>query len=481
MPSWNELKPEERQAIFLKGKQRLIEFSIITNRQYRPNWHHDIIAEKLEAVERGELKRLMIFMPPRSGKSQLTTINFPAWYLGRRPQKEIITISYSGELAVDFGSKTRDLVDNEIYQLIFNVRLKEDEQAKGKWRTTHGGSYISVGVGGAITGRGADVLLIDDPIKNREEADSEVYRNKVWGFYTSTAYTRLNPQAAIIVILTRWHLDDLAGRLLKAQSEGGDQWEVIEFPAIALADEKYRLRGEALWKDRYSLETLAKIRKTIGIYDWSALYQQKPILIENQEFKPHWFKKRTIDDVLRLETRSFITVDTAISEKASADFTGIVRNFVDRENKWNIRVKRLRVNPKELIDTLFQLNDQDKPEKIGIEKTIYLQALKPFLDDEMRKRNKFLPIVELEHYQTAKETRIRGLIPRYDSYSIFHIENECTDLEDELLSFPKGAHDDVLDALAYQLQIAEAPIGEREAAQRIEENRIERFRNDMGV
>src|SRR6185295_10191512 len=142
---------------------------------------------------------------------------------------------------------------------------------------------------------------------------------------------------------------------------------------------------------------------------------------------------------------------------ASADYTGIVRNYVDRENKWNLKAYRMKVSPTELIDLVFTLYQQDRPEKIGIEKTIYLQALKPFLDEEQRKRNIFLPIVELDHKQVHKETRIRGLIPRYESGSVYHIKEECRDLEEELLTFPKAINDDVMDALAYQLQVAEAP------------------------
>ncbi len=467
---------EEQKKIAQAGRYDLIDFSIITNRQYKPNWHHNQIAEKLEAVEAGKLKRLMIFMPPRAGKSQLATINFPAWYLGRNPDKEVITVSYSGELALDFGSKTRDLVRDEVYNLIFNLSLREDEKAKGKWRTKQGGYYISMGIGGTITGRGADILLIDDPIKNREEAESEVYRNKVWDFYTSTAYTRLNPGGAVIIILTRWHLDDLAGRLLKKERQN---WEVIEFPAIAIKDEKYRKQGEPLWPSRYSLEEYEKTKETIGIINWNALYQQRPILSENQEFKPYWFKYRTQEELNILETRNFITIDTAISKKASADYTGICRNFVDKENKWNIKTNKLRINPKELIDLLFTLYEKDRPEKIGIEKTIYLQAIKPFLDDEMRKRNKFLPIVELLHNQIQKETRIRGIIPRYESGSIIHIENECGDLEEEALSFPLGAHDDVLDSLAYQVQIAESPIGNEAIRRKILQNRARRTKNEL--
>ena len=472
---------EEQKKICQAGRYSLIDFSIITNKKYQPNWHHEVIAKHLEAVEYGKIKRLMIFMPPRAGKSQLATINFPAWYLGRNADKEIITVSYSGDLAFDFGGTSIKIgLMDEIYSLVFpGVSLKPDEKSRGHWKTTEGGSYISVGVGGAITGRGADILLLDDPIKNREEAESEVYRNKVWDFYTSTAYTRLNPGGAIIVILTRWHLDDLAGRLLKAQQEGGEQWEVIEFPAIALEDEQYRKKGEPLWKDRFSLEELEQKKKAIGSLNWSALYQQRPILSEDQEFKERWFKYRDWDEITRLETRNFLTIDTAISKKASADYTGICRNFVDRENKWNLKVMRKRINPKELIDLIFSLYEQDRYEKIGIEKTIYLDAIKPFLDDEMRKRDKYLPIVELEHKSTAKETRIRALIPRYESGSIIHIKGECQELEEEAMTFPLGMNDDVIDATAYQTQIAESPVGNREELSRILQNRQENAKNEF--
>jgi len=436
----------------------LIDFSIIINKQYEPAWLHEEIASKLEAVERGEIKRLMLFVPPRHGKSQLASINFPAWYLGRHPEQEIITASYSGELAVDFGGKTREIISDQLFQYIFsNISLKPDEKAKAKWRTNKGGSYTSVGVGGSITGRGAHLLIIDDPLKNREEAESLTIRDKIWNWYTSTAYTRLEKDAKIVLIQTRWHLDDLAGRLIKAQFEGGDQWEIVNFPAIAIKDEPQRRQGDPLWAEKYSITDLQQIKATIGIYDWSALYQQEPILTEDQEFKPHWMQKRKWEDVKILNTRNFLTIDTAISEKASADFTGIIKNYVDKENKWNIKAEKLRINPKELIDRLFYWQEQDNFEKIGIEKTIYLQAIKSFLDEEMRKRNKFLPIIELQHCQTAKEVRIRGLIPRYESYSIYHIENECQELEYELMTFPKGLNDDVIDALAYQLQLAQAP------------------------
>lgn len=439
------------------AKNELIVFSGFTNIRYTPSWLHNEIAKQLERVERGEVKRLMLFVPPRHGKSELGSINFPAWYLGRHPEKEVIISSYSADLAQDFGYKTRNLVNAMTYQELFKTRLRDDSKSKAKWLTEEGGGYTAVGVGGAITGRGANILLIDDPFKNREEAESQVVRDKVWGWYTSTAYTRLEKDGAVILIMTRWHEDDLAGRLLKAQEDGGDKWEVVKFPAIALVDEPYRKSGDPLWEEKYNRDALLNIKGVIGSYDWSALYQQEPVSSESQEFKPMFFQYREMEQVKALETNNYLTIDTAISKEASADYTGFCLNFVDRENKWNLKAWRMKVSPIELIDMLFDLQDTHRLAAIGIERTIYLLAIKPFIDEEQRKRNKFLRIVPLLHNQIQKEVRIRGLLPRYESYSIFHIKGQCTDLEDEQISFPKGVHDDTLDATAYQLQIAQRP------------------------
>jgi hypothetical protein len=454
------LSPEELQVAIQmvneRAKEHLIDFCIANNPRYQPNWHHEVIADELEKAESNESEwdLLILCMPPRHGKSELATINFPAWYLGRNPLNNIITASYSSELALDFGGKTRDIVCDEPYQQIFGISLKQDDKSKAKWKTEQGGSYTSVGIGGAITGRGANVLIIDDPIKNHEEAESKLIRDKHWDWFTSTAHTRLEPKGKIILILTRWHLDDLAGRILN-HPELSKRVKLITFPAIATIDEQFRKRGEPLWKERYDLQALNNIKQTIGIYDWSSLYQQVPILSENQEFKQEWFKKRSLDEVLKLNTRNFLTVDTAYSQKDSANYIGFCENFVDKENKWNLIAYKMRLNPKEFTDYLFTLQEKRNFEAVGIEKTAYLAGLKPFIEEEQRKRNKFFTITELVHNQTQKEIRIRGLIPRYSSGSIYHID--CKDLEDELLTFPKSINDDVMDATAYQLQIAQQP------------------------
>ena len=442
--------------VIQRARQNLIDFEIATNPKYEPNWHHERIAKELEHIEMfgdRDYKILLVFEPPRHGKSQQVSIDFPAWYLGRNPGKEIITASYSGDLAQDFGGKTREKIQSEEYQYIFpEVVLKEDEKARGKWRTNNGGGYISVGVGGPITGRGANILVTDDPIKNREEAESEVYREKIWEWFSSTAFTRLEPKGVVIILMTRWHMDDLAGRIV-AHPDLSEMCKVISFPAMATRDGLHRKQGEELWKRKYPLEALIEIKKAVGPYDWSALYMGSPVLSEKQEFRPEWYKKIKEENVEKMNCRRILTIDTAISKKTQANFTGFCDNRINQENFWHLKAWRMKIGAEELVDTLFSLHESNHYEKIGIEKTAYLDGLKPFLDSEQRKRGKFLPIVELEHKQTSKEIRIRGLIPGYASGSVYHIENQCSDLEEEQMNFPVGMTDDILDAEAYQLQL----------------------------
>jgi hypothetical protein len=206
--------------------------------------HHRTIVDKLEAVERGALHRLILLCPPRHGKSLLATQMFPAWYLGRHPDRFVISASYGQELAHDFGRKVRNLVSDPLHEAVFpGCRLAEDSSSMRRFNTTTGGSYYAVGRGGPITGRGAHLLIIDDPLKDREEAQSETIRHGLHEWYSSVAYTRLQPGAAIVLIQTRWHQDDLAGWLLREQAEEG--WEVVSFPAIAERDEGFRRRRGA--------------------------------------------------------------------------------------------------------------------------------------------------------------------------------------------------------------------------------------------
>lgn len=454
-----KLTKEEKHALIEDfARKDLLGYAMAIDQSYIPNWHHEEIAEALMGVERGEINRLMIFAPPRHGKSRLSTEMFPTWYLGKHPDKEVITAAYSEGLATDFGRNARELVGEPLYKKIFGVSLRSDEKSKMKWRTSKGGTYTSVGIGGAITGRGANLFVIDDPIKSQEDAESLLARNKQWDWYRSVAYTRLMKGGAIVLTLTRWHTDDLAGRILEHAKYTGEKWNVIRYPAIAEEDEKHRQKGEALWKGEFPIERLKEIKRTTGSYIWSSLYQGNPITLESQTFKQTWFKYRDESEVDAMDTRNLLTIDTAVSQSERADFTGLCDNRVDKENKWNISAWRQRLTPIELVDLIFNLHEKNHYEKIGIEKTMMTQVMKPFLDQEMRKRDVFLPLVELKHGGVNKEARIRQLTARYESNSIYHIRGRCADLEEELITFPKSTNDDVSDATAYQDQIVESNI-----------------------
>lgn len=318
---------------------------------------------------------------------------------------------------------------------------------------------MSVGVGGAITGRGADIFLIDDPFKNRQDAESQVYRQAVWEWFTSTAYTRLEPSGAIILIMTRWHKDDLAGRLIAQQAAGGaEDWEVLSLPAIAQDDEIYRKSGEALWPERYTLVDLERIKNTIGLRDWASLYQQNPVIAETQEFSENDFRFFEESELEGKLLNFSITIDLAISKDEKADRTAIVVRGKDPRNpNWYIVETVVgRLDPLQVIDTIFSLYQTYRQRGsviVGIETVAYQKSLIYFLNEEMRKRGTFIHIIELKS-KDKKEERIRGLIPLFKTGTI-HLRRNQKDLMDELLTFPFGVHDDVVDALAFQIQMGE--------------------------
>lgn len=260
----------------------LIAFARATFPRYTPAPHHRLIAERLMAVERGDSDRLIITMPPRHGKSELASVRFPAWYLGRNPDRRIIATSYSAALAYRMSRQSRNIVGGPGWP--FPARLAADLAQVQQWDIAgQRGGYIAAGSGGPITGSGAHLLLIDDPIKNQEEADSATYRDSLWEWYTSTAYTRLEDRGAIVLVLTRWHHDDLAGRLLAAERAGGDAWDVLHLPAIAED-------GSALWPEKYDRPALDRIKIAVGARVFAALYQGQPSNDDTALIKREWWR-----------------------------------------------------------------------------------------------------------------------------------------------------------------------------------------------
>jgi len=466
------VSPKEAKAELARrelARRHLRQFAGYVYEDYIGGWHIDTLCQALDLVEQGVIRFLLIEAPPRHSKSVNVSQLFPAYLVGKDPNRSVIVASYSGDLATKHGRETRNLIQSKPYQNVFKTRLAPDSTAKSSWNTQKydadrsdwvnaRGAYNAAGVGGSITGKGAHVGIIDDSIKDRKEAESQLIRENVWAWFRSVFRTRLTPDGAIVVMGTRWHMDDLAGRIMEEEpwvdffdfmknGLGDAKWVRLRLMAIAEEDEEHRQAGEALWPERYPLPELEDIKRTIGPYEWEALYQQRPISSETQEFKPAWYRYRTHSEVEQLERKHrTLTIDSAASRSESADYTGLCDNLVDSEGYWNLKAWKQKIPPDQLIEQLFTLHLANKYDRIGIEEGMYLLVVKPFLDKEMRQRGIYLPIVPLKHKSTQKEVRIRGLIPHYASESVYHIEGECTELEFEQSVFPNGKHDDVVDA-----------------------------------
>lgn len=471
----NLSEQEQSAAIFndIATRGTFAEYCIAIDRTYQLEWFHAEIASKLqkgyERLMAGEDVRMMIFMPPRHGKSDMATQKFPSWVLGHDPTLPIMVASYSDELATDFGLKTRDIMQTPQYKMMYPTELRSDAKAKGKWYTKQGGGYISTGVGGSQTGRGFKIGIIDDPFKNREEADSPVVRDSRHSWYQSTFSTREEGNSMIVFILTRWHEDDLAGRVLtdvaqaKKAGEPYENWEIIQYKAIATEDDEHRKAGEALWPDKFSIEKLRAKRAVMGPFEFSALYQQNPIDEENRKFKRAWYKYRDYSEVEKLDTYNVMTIDPRGKDdvKSGNDNIGIIINFVDADGNWNIISRRIKLSAGGMVDMMFDYWQKYHLHKICIEDNQFTQGLKHSWEDQMTVRGVF-PYIELAKTGgVQKELRIESLVPRYERGTIYHVkineENTCEPLEEELDLFPKAPHDDVSDALAYQLDAASRP------------------------
>jgi hypothetical protein len=326
------LRTEHRKR---KCRDSLLEWSkeCMWDFGFSPAKHHVLLIEYLEKVISGEIDRLMVFMPPGSAKSTYVSELFPPFYFNKFPHTSIIGCSHTGELAERFGRRVR----NKILQKssILGYSLDESNRAASRWETTNGCEYFAAGVGGAITGRRADLALIDDPVKSREEAESELIREKTFEWYKSDLVTRLKPNSAIILIQTRWHLDDLGGKLIHEMEKGGDQWTIINLPAFAVADDPLkRSVGEVLWPEWENAEAIERKRKILGFRDFESLYQQNPQPPGGTYFLEADFLVNGLP-VLYPEWCDcvFATIDTGIKTGAKHDATGIIYFALNQYNE----------------------------------------------------------------------------------------------------------------------------------------------------
>lgn len=409
--------------------------------------HHALMAKKFEEIAQGKLKRLIINMPPRHTKSEFASNMLPAWFLGNYPNKKVIQCSNTAELAVGFGRKVRNLVDSEQYAKIFpNVSLRSDSKAAGRWATNHGGDYFAIGVGGTVTGKGADLLIIDDPHSEQEarlaQGDPTVF-DSVYEWYTSGPRQRLQPGGAIIVVMTRWSDKDLTGKVLKNDSQ---DWEVIELPAIMPS-------GNPLWPEFWSLGELSALKEELPPYKWNAQYQQRPTGEEGAIIKRDWWRKWESERPPRCE---FIiqSWDTAFTKSQRADYSACttwgVFHLNEDENDVNIilldALKEKWEFP-ELKDNAKRMYDEWEPDSCIIE----AKAAGAPLIFELRRMG-----VYVQDYTPVrgndKFVRLNSVTDLFRSGKVWAPDTRWADeVIEEMARFPNAEHDDLTDSATQAL------------------------------
>lgn len=410
----------------------------------------------LERVERGETRRLINNWPPRHGKTMLLT-TFAAWFLGRNPDARIIVGCYNSDLAMRFSRAVRRLVASERFAATFpGIALAADSQAAQGWELAgRQGGLRAVGVGAGITGYGGDLIIIDDPVRSRQDAESDAFRRRTWDWYRSDLYTRLEPGGRIICNQTRWHEDDLTGRLLEAevQDPDADAWEHLALPAIGDVEGV----ETALWPERWPLERLRGIRATLGSYDWEALYQGRPRPAQGALFKREWFGDALADAAP--EGLHWVWAwDLAVSTKASSDYTAGVKGALDRNGVfWIERVVRFRAEWPD-VKMAMALEAMCAP---GCVFALEAAAFQAAAVQELLRDPRFHRVAVRElRADKDKVTRARPLQARAEALKVRLVAGSWVQaFLDELYSFPLGAHDDQVDAAAYAyLQAAAGPV-----------------------
>ena len=456
-----ELEPQDVEHLPREDKVRLAELlkdqrrrlardHFLNYAQYvRPDYkiapHLEKIAAKLEAVERGEIDRLMIFLHPRAGKSLTCSIIFPAWYFGRNPRNQIIASAYGESLVSGFGARIRNIMSSPEHKEVFGLQgsLSGEAQARDHFLTQAGGVYRASGVGGAITGFGANILIIDDPVRGREDADSEVMRNKVWEWWQNDAYTRLMPGGAVLVIMTRWHEDDLSGRLLDANH---GEWDILHIPAI-------NTDGEACWPEMFDLDALGRIKRDVGHRTWQALYQGDPIPDSGNFFQKEWFhqvpRHFSPEDVSNRLITTYGCSDYAVSG-GGGDWTVHVVAGVDPDDNIHILdMFRGQSTPDIWADKMIDMAIRWKTILWAEGRGGLQKAVEPYIVKRQMERQHYFAKVQIQETQSKRERAI-AFQGRMASGKVFWPKNAgwYGTAETELLRFDAGKNDDIVDALS---------------------------------
>ena len=402
--------------------------------------HHRHIAEKFNKLSTGEIKRLIINMPPRHTKSEFASYLLPAWMVGRRPKLKIIQATHTGELAIRFGRKAKNLIDSPEYKKIFETSLQEDSKAAGRWETAQGGEYFAAGVGGAITGRGADLLIIDDP-HSEQDAMSEQSLENAYEWYTSGPRQRLQPGASIVLVMTRWSTKDLTAQLLKAQKEvKGDQWEVVEFPAL--------MDHGPVWPEYWDQEELEKVKATLPVKKWNAQWMQQPTSDEGAIIKREWWRIYDKEYIPPLQ-HVIQSYDTAFLKKETADFSAITTwgiFYPDEDSGANLLLLdsvKGRYEFPELRRRALQQYKYWQPE------TVIVEAKASGLPLMYELRQMDIPVVSFTPSKGHdKHSRINAVAPLFESGMIWAPDQKfAEEVIEECAAFPHGDHDDLVDTM----------------------------------
>lgn len=438
------MTPEQAAAEILarrEARASLVKFVEWTSPRWKPGRIHREICRQLERVARKEIDRLMLLCPPQHGKSWITSKRFPAWLLGMDPTLDIISASATSDLATEFGGAVRDLVRDPCYQVLYpGSTLSESSQAKGRWETSQGGGYYAVGIGGSLFGRGASLGIVDDPFSTWEDAQSPLAKIRAWEWYRGTLYNRIRPGGAIIVIQHRTGEDDIVGRLLEEEKNGGDKWEVVKLHADL---------DNPPWPERYDRAALERIKNNTSKEMWSSLYMQDPIPEDGLFFKKEWF----VDyDEVPKNLKVYAASDFAVS-KDSGDFTEHGVFGVDSSrNIFVLDWWRGQVTPDVWIDKMADLIEkysETTPISCWIgESGPIRRSVEPFLIKRLSDRGAYCRIEWLPSIQD-KETRANGIQGLMSMGKVFWPKNASwkAEVQTQLLRFPAGKHDDAVDAI----------------------------------
>ena len=437
----------------------LLEFCKHMQPDYKVGKHHRILGDMLMSIERGEKDRICVNIPPRHGKSQLVSIMFPAWFLGRNPNKKVMMVSHTTDLAVDFGRKVRNLIATEEYKAIFpTVSLAVDSKSAGRWNTSVGGEYYACGIGSSIAGRGADLLLIDDPHSEQDviNGNFDVF-DKAYEWFTYGARTRLMPGGRVAIIQTRWHMDDLTGRVVKdmAQNDKADQYEIVEFPAILEVEnsDSSGYTEKPLWPAFFDLEALLRTKASMPVFQWNAQYQQQPTAEEAAIVKREWWQRWGDEDAPDCEY-IIMSLDAAAESHNRADFTALTTwgVFLNEETTaYNIILLnsiKQRIEFPELKQLAMEEYEAWEPDSFIVEKKSSGTALY----QEMRRMG--LPVQEYTPHRGSgdKLARLNSVSDIIASGLVWVPDTRwAEEVVEEIAGFPFMSHDDLVDSTVMAL------------------------------